>query len=330
MPAVLQRLLLAAACLVLAACGAAQPAPAPSQMEHIRVAYVQPSSNQAPAWMAKEAEIFPKYGLDAELTYIQGSATAVSAMLGGSLDVAQMGGPSPVAAVKQGGDLAIFAGFFNTADFRLMADPSVKSIADLKGKTVAISNFESADNFMLTKVLNQNGLKPGSDVQVIAAKDPAGQMAALKSKQVQAILLGLPSYFEAARQGAIELLNVTALKLPYQSVGLVASRPYLKSHRAVALRFLKAEIDGMRRFKSDPDFAQSVLAKYLKTTDDLEIVKKAWEVNASTVAEPPYPTLAGIQEILDNTGGAAGHQPEDFVDMSLVKELEDSGFFRKS
>jgi len=316
------------ALLVLPACGGPVAGrPAPALLETVRVAYVQPSSNQAPVWMAKEAGIFSKYGLQVDLSYIQGSATAVSAMLGGSLDVAQMGGPAPVAAVKQGGDVALFAGFFNTADFRLLADPSITSVADLKGKVIAVSNYESADNFMLGKVLNSNGLKPGSDVQVIAAKDAAGQMAALKSKQVQAILLGLPSYFEAERQGAVVLLDVAALKLPYQSVGLVASRGYLKSHRAAALTFLKAEIDGMRRFKSDPAFAQSVLAKYLKTTDDPAIVKAAWQVNAATVAEPPYPTLAGIQEILDQTG-AGGHKPEDFVDMSLVKELEDSGFFK--
>src|SRR6266571_5250428 len=178
MPHVTKGLLISGLCaLILSACGgmASQtPAPSASPSERVRVAYVQPSSNQAPAWTAKEGGIFPKYGLDAELTYIQGSSTAISAMIGGSVDVAQMGGPSPVAAVKQGADLAIFAGFFNTADFRLMADPDIKSVAELRGKTVAISNFESADNFMLAKVLNQNGLKPGTDVQVIAAKDPAG------------------------------------------------------------------------------------------------------------------------------------------------------------
>src|SRR5712692_7376109 len=93
--------------LILSACvgmASQTPAPSASPSERVRVAYVQPSSNQAPAWTAKEA------------------------------------------------------GFFNTADFRLMADPNIKSVAELRGKTVAISNFESADSFMLTKVLNQNGL----------------------------------------------------------------------------------------------------------------------------------------------------------------------------
>ena len=85
MPHVTKGLLISGLCaLILSACGgmpSQTPAPTASLSERVRVAYVQPSSNQAPAWTAKEGGIFPKYGLDADLTYIQGSSTAISAMV---------------------------------------------------------------------------------------------------------------------------------------------------------------------------------------------------------------------------------------------------------
>lgn len=295
--------------------------------EKVHAAWVAITGNQAPAWLAKEGGIFPKYGLDVDLVFIQGSATATSSLLAGSTDIVQMAGPAAVAATSKGGDVVMIAGFVNISVFKLMADPSIKSVSDLKGKTIAITRFGSSDEFVLKKILKDNGLQAGKDVQISQAQDASGQLAVFKSKLADAILLSPPNDVIARKQGAVELVDTIPLKMPYQAIGLATTKGYLKAHRSTALNFLKAEIDAIRRFKSDRAFAESVMGKYLQTTDP-DVLTASWDAYAPSFADVPYPSLPGIQQILDESD-TKGFKPEDFVDSSLVKELEDSGFFKK-
>ncbi|MBV8084828.1 MAG: ABC transporter substrate-binding protein, partial [Chloroflexi bacterium] len=155
-------------------------------VEHVNIATATISANQMPVWIAADGGLFPKNGLEADVTGIAGSNTVVAAMVGGSLDVGQLGGPGLVNAGMGGADVVMFAGFLNKEDYRLMADPSIKTLNDLKGKTVAITSFGAADDFILRKVLVANNLKPDADVKIVAAKDNTGQLAAMSSHQVQA------------------------------------------------------------------------------------------------------------------------------------------------
>ncbi len=328
---------------LLAACGApptAAPSPsapasaaAPSakpaaSVEQVRIATATVSANQVAVWVADEARLWAKYGLDATVTPIQGSATTVAAILGGSIDVSQMGGPGLVDAGKQGAPVVMFAGFLNKEDYRLMADPSIKTMDDLRGKTVAVTGVGQADDVVLRRVLNEYKLQPGKDVQVTAVKDPAGQVAALTSRQVQAAVFGLPTYVIAQKQGAAVLLDLSQNSPLHQSTGLVASRDFLKTHHSVALKLIQATTDAERRFKNDKPFALSVMAKKIKT-DDRDVLEAAWNANAKALADPPMPSAEGVQHVLDEVQGGSEHKPSEFIDTSFVEELQKQGWFSK-
>jgi len=319
-----------AAPIVAAATQAPTTAPtiAPTVGPPVKVtaAWVAITGNQAPAWLAKEGGIFAKNNLDVNLTFIQGSATATQSLLGGSTQMIQMAGPAAVNAKSQGGDVAIIAGFVNLSVFKLMVDPSIKTVADLKGKTISITRFGSSDEFVLRKILKDNALDPNKDVKIIQAQDANGQLAAFKAKQTDAILLSPPNDLIAQKQGAALLVDTIPLKMPYQAVGLVTTRKYIKDNRATVLNFLKSEIEAIRRFKTDRAFAEATMAKYLQTNDP-DVLSASWEAYAASFADIPYPSLLGIQQIMDESG-VTGFKPEDFVDLSLVKELEDAGYFK--
>jgi NitT/TauT family transport system substrate-binding protein len=251
----------------------------------------------------------------------------VAAMIGGSLDVGQLGGPGLVNAGMGGADVAMFAGFLNKEDYRLMSDPSIKTLAELKGKTVAITSFGAADDFILRKVLVANNLTPDTDVKIIAAKDTPGQMAALASKQVQAAVFGLPNYVTAQKQGAAVLLDLSAQKILHQSTGLVATRGWLKAHHSAALKLVQATTEGMQRFKDDKAFAEMVMSKYIKS-DDKDVLDAGWQSNAAAFQIPPLPSADGVQEILDEVKGGDAHKPQEFIDTSIVQELQASGYFK--
>ncbi|MGE5262767.1 MAG: ABC transporter substrate-binding protein, partial [Acidobacteriota bacterium] len=197
---------------------------------------------------------------------------------------------------------------------------------DLKGKTIAITKFGSSDEFVLRRILKDNGLDAAKDVKITQSGDASGQIASFKAKLCDAILLSPPNDVTAQKQGAVLILDTIPLNLPYSAVGLASTRKYIAAHRATVLNFIRAESDALQRFKDDRGFAESVMAKYLQT-DDKEVLDASWEAYSKAFADTPYPSADGIQEIMDESG-IKGKKPEDFSDPSLVKELEDSGFFK--
>src|SRR6185437_3667665 len=125
----------------------------------IRSAWVALTTGQAPSWMAMDGGYFAKYGLDVDMQYIEGSAKTTAAMIGGSVDNAEMAGEATVVAETKGADLVIIAGYNNYSPFKqVSSDPSVKSLPDLNCNTVATSQGGSPDEFILNKVLQLNGM----------------------------------------------------------------------------------------------------------------------------------------------------------------------------
>ena len=150
--------------------------------EKVKGAWVAVAATQSPLWAAQEGGFFGQNGLDADLTLIRGSSTAAAALISQNVDLVEMSGPGTVNATSQGADIVMIAGLVSIATYKLMADPSIKTIDDLKGKTIAVSQIGGQDDFILRKVLKTKGLNPDKDVQLVATKDIPGSVAALKTK----------------------------------------------------------------------------------------------------------------------------------------------------
>ena len=96
--------------------------------------------------------------------------------------------------------------------------------------------------------------------------------------------------------------------------------------------FLQAYSEGLHRFMTDRDFSIQVLKKYLRV-DDRELLDDAYAFYAQRLQKIPYPTLKGIKFILDDMAErqprARNVAPESFVDLSVLQEIEQSGFFKQ-
>jgi ABC-type nitrate/sulfonate/bicarbonate transport system substrate-binding protein len=234
-------------------------------------------------------------------------------------------GTEVVSTAAQGADTVMIASFANYVGLKIMADSSIHSIADLRGKTVAGGPAGSATDYAIRKVLRDSGLRPGVDVQISAGHDIQASLALLKSKQIQATPVTVPNNLVAQKEGAVELLDTTALNIPYQGPGLISTRTYVAAHRPATIGFLKGIAEAIHRFKTDENFAEGVMSKYQKKADQ-ELLRTAWHDYLSVFPDMPYPTLPGLQAILDTVGDTK-HRAEDLADLSLMKEVEDSGFF---
>lgn len=304
---------------------AAKPSASTGAAAKLRVAYAGPFDNMAVMWVAKDGGLFEKYGLDVDLSLISGSPIASAALVSHDVDMVEMSGPAVVNAVTQNTDEVMIAGFENVFIFTLMVDPSIKTMADLKGKTAAVTLVGSEDDSVLRKVLLDNKLQPDTDVHITPVRDPGGQLAAFSSKQAQAVMTGGANIAKLKKVGAVPLLDIGKLHIPFQSAGLVTTRAFLSSRRADALNALKASGEAIHRIKTDQAGTKAIMAKYLKTSDP-DVLAASWQADSDYMEDVPAPSLPGFQEILTERK-ITGHKPEDFVDQSLVRDLDQQGFF---
>ncbi|HEX6511503.1 MAG TPA: ABC transporter substrate-binding protein, partial [Chloroflexota bacterium] len=224
-------------------------------------------------------------------------------------------------------NLIIIAGFNNYSPFKLAVDPSqVKTFADLKGKTVASTQGGSADEFILFKVLGMNGLsRQDVNTTYMTGGDPA-RLQALAAHRIAATMVSADFSRVAQKQGDVILVDTIPMKIPEPQNTLVTTRAYLAGHKPELTSFLQAEARGIHRFKADKPFAMQVMGKYLKTSDQ-DLLEGSYEAYTQLIPDDMEILPDAIQMVIDQDK-IAGHKPQDFFDMSLVDQLNASGFLR--
>jgi ABC-type nitrate/sulfonate/bicarbonate transport system substrate-binding protein len=293
----------------------------------MRLLYPSFAGSWATAWIAKEAGYFSSEGLDVELIRVGGSTRMVAAMLGGSAPIIQAGASAALAATAAGSDVVIIGATGTVSPFRLMARPEIKQPSDLKGKKAGITTFGSTSDQILRIALKQFNLEPNKDVAILSLGAQPEAFAALQSGAVQVVALSYPLYPKAAKMGMRELVNFGQLGVEDINGTVITTRSFIAQQRDTALRFLRAFTRGMHRYRTDKEYSKKILAKYGKITDE-EIVEGTWQDYAPTLQKSPRPSLKAIQFLIENQFQGKKPLPkrEQFVDTSLVDQLEKSGF----
>jgi ABC-type nitrate/sulfonate/bicarbonate transport system substrate-binding protein len=293
----------------------------------MRLLYPSFAGSWATAWIAKEAGYFSSEGLDVELIRVGGSTRMVAAMLGGSAPIIQAGASAALAATAAGSDVVIIGATGTVSPFRLMARPEIKQPSDLKGKKAGITTFGSTSDQILRIALKQFNLEPNKDVAILSLGAQPEAFAALQSGAVQVVALSYPLYPKAAKMGMRELVNFGQLGVDDINGTVITTRSFIAQQRETALRFLRAFTRGMHRYRTDKEYSKKILAKYGKITDE-EIVEGTWQDYAPTLQKSPRPSLKAIQFLIENQfqGKKPLPKPDQFVDTSLVDQLEKSGF----
>jgi len=298
--------------------------------EKVVFGYSAIAGAQAVPWVAKEAGLFEKYGLDLTLIYLDGGSKATQAMMSGDVPIAQIGGNAPIVARLKGGDVTIIAGVINVLAYSLIVSPEIKRPEDLRGRKLAVSRYGSNSDYATRKILVKWGLRPDRDVAIIQI--PGGQptrLAALQNGQVGG-LVAQPPVTNLARKLKLGILaEPDDFGSAYPNTPVAAPSRYLKERRSVAQRFMRAFVEAIYVYKTQPDFSKKVIAKYMRVSDP-DAVEDSYQFFSRLVPAKPYPPLEGIKEALLELGEkdskARNARPESFADMSLVKELDDAGF----
>ncbi len=293
----------------------------------LRFLYPSFGGTWAVPWIAKEAGYFASGGLDVELVRVGGSTRIVAAMVGGSAPMIHAGASAALAATAAGSDVVIIAAGGKVSPFHLMARPEIKQAADLKGKKAGISTFGSTSDIVVRLALKKFGLEPNKDVAILPMGGQPEGFAALQNGSIQVMAMSYPLYLKAAKIGMRELVNFSDLGFEDVNGAVITTRSFISQQRDTAMRFMRAFIRGMHRYRTDKEFSKRVFAKYGKITDE-EILEGTWQDYAPTLQKVPRPSLKGLQFLIEAQfkDKTPMLKPESFVDNSLVDQLERSGF----
>ena len=296
----------------------------------LRIAYSAISGAMASLWVAQEGGYFKSEGLDTELLYIGGGSLLIQSMLSGDVPFAY--GPSvPVVnATLRGADLALIGNTGNSLVFSIMSRPEIKQPAQLKGKKIGVTRLGGSTDWALDAALKQWGIERRDLVVIQTGGMPEG-LAALSSGSLDAVVLSPPSNFRAVKAGMHELVDVGQLGIVFPNTPLSTTRSFIKTQRDTALRFLRGFTQGLNRLRTDGAFSMKILSKYTKVVnpETLAELHQTYGVRYSGDGIP-YVRAEGVDEILKRTPGreAQDAKPAEFIDNSLLKELEQAGWFR--
>ena len=304
------------------------------QLETLNASYASVTGSRIPLWIAKDAGLFEKYGLHVNLVVIAAGNAAIGALAGGDVEILGAPGTTTMVSAAKGLPVAII-GTFGPGSWKLVAHPGITSAEGLRGKTIGISRLGTTIEFATRRALVKLGLTPGKDVSILATglgESNKRVMIMLQGK-IDATLVSADNLDEAEAQGLklSQLADLNELGIYTSASDLSAKRDFLKNQRRRARAFMLAYCEAIWLGKNNKSIALASFRKQMRENDPrrLEVLYKNYVVEGLPLK--PYPMEEVIQTEIENLSPTMpemrGKRAADFVDKSILTEMESEGFF---
>ncbi len=323
-------------------CQAAPPSPAPAGAaapvgestaapERIKAIYSSPTGGHSMLWVTKDAGFFEQNNLDVSLDLLRGNQQVLATLMTGEIDLAQNTGTSVIDAALASQNIVAIGSFTDRFTYKLMVDPAIRQVADLRGLGFASSSPGSTDEVAARKAFTALGVDP-RDVDFISFQDQNGRVAAMRQGIAKATLVVPPNDAVLRKSGFVELLDTADLDLPYVGIAPSVRPDYLRDHRAALERYMRAMTQGIAYYKQNPEFAKRVIGKYMEL-DDLEVLDAAATYYIKVMPRVPYVPEAGVRAMIEDAAAqdpaVRRIDPATLYDNSLVRKVEESGLIKQ-
>jgi NitT/TauT family transport system substrate-binding protein len=300
--------------------------------EKFIVAWTAVSALNSPFWVMNDVGYFKQEGLDVDLIYIASSPTVARATLAGDVVIAGSNGQVIVDAVLNGGDLVAMGAITNVVAFYVMAQPEIRTVADLRGKPVGVTRFGAATDFGMRLLLNKYGLEAVKDVPLVQVGGMPELTAALSKKALYAAPMSQPMAYVVQQAGLKMIANLAKEEIPFMHLGFLTSRKFIREHRPQAKSLLRAYGKAIQFMYTHKGETRAIFARYTKIQDQ-GMLDGSIQYAFDFMEKIPLVKAQGFQVTLDqsarNNPKAKQAKPEQFFDNSMVQELIDEGFFAK-
>ncbi len=306
--------------------------------DKLRVGLSSISATSGSIWVAEEKGLFKKHGIDAEVIIIGGGAArVVSSLIAGEIQFSVGGGDAVIRAALRGADTVLAASPLKTGLQRLMVRPDIKTPAELKGKKVGITRFGSASHWVLQLFLRKWGMR-SEDIQMVQLGSSPAMFASLEKGGIDGAVFTIPTFFVAEDRGYRILADPVDLDIYYLQNSVDSTKALLRQKHDQTVRFVKGICEGLAYFKKNKQESLAVLQKKLRIQSAQEKDIKYLEASYNLLAtkfynQVPYAMPKAVETTLEfiapEEPKARGVDPKFFMDESIVREVEASGFIKK-
>ena len=300
--------------------------------ERLRLAWAGFSPTNSPIWVIEDRKLMQKQGVTPEIIAINASPTVLQALLANEIDAASISVTTLTSSRLAGADTVMIVGVVPTFVDHIVSLSNITAVEQLKGKTAGVNRLGSTSDLGLRLALRKLGVDPDKDVKIIPTGGTAERFAALSKGITQFTIIPEPFLTQAEKLGFRNLYNVTDLKIPFWWNGIMSRDAIVKAKRPLMLKLTRAMIEAIHIIKTEKEYAKALFKKNLGVADP-EGLERAYKDYSNVFPEVPYPTPDGVKTMLDDMAPkapkAATADPKTYVDMSLVAELEKSGFIKQ-
>jgi NitT/TauT family transport system substrate-binding protein len=292
----------------------------------VRAAYGNVTPANLAPFYAKEKGIFLQNGLDVDISLIDGGGKSMAALLGNSVDIAQLGGTEVMNAYVGGGEVEAVALFVPVSPWVLMAPSSYTGPNDLKGKTLGVASKGGSSEIALNQQIAGLGLKL-SDVTILATGSTANLTSAMLAKQVFAGPGHPPDTAQLFKAGYKVIYDLAAQNVPAVENCTIVTKKFANANPAVMQKYVDSLVLAIAAMKKDKAGTLPVMQKLLNVTDQ-DALSQTYDYYVTQIF-PVYPTVAPKEwiysrdELAKTTPTVKDLDVTKIIDNQFVKNAQD-------
>ena len=295
-------------------------------------AYISDSTNSSViSWIASDAGIFKKHGLDLDIIFINGSVRGIQSLVAGDLGYSGAVGTAVINAKLAGADIAIIQSQMNTLPYFIIGNPSIKSPEGLKGRAAAVHIPGTSADFAMRLALMKVGI-PYKDIKAITVGGAPARLAAVTNGQTDFTVVTDGERIQGEKMGLKVIIDMAKLNVPFQFNCTVTTRRKIRENPDEVRRVVWAMAESIHFFKTRKDESIKIMQKYTRGLSR-DLLEGAHAANSELLIEDTYPTLDGLKSTLDVQSladpRASKAKAEELVDLQFVEEMRKTGFVEK-
>ena len=289
--------------------------------EKIRIGFPEFNSSTFTLPMAHLKGFFNDEGLQAELIRIR-SAIALPSLTSAEIDYHTVVAPAVTAALR-GIPVRVVACFTPGLTTAIIARPEIKSVHELKGKTIGLNSIGGGLESTVRLMLKHYGIDPDKDVKFLATGGAETRFAALKQGLTQATAGSTPMDYIGKKMGYVVLSRAYDL-FSYPNTGLVASVKSIKENPDRLKRVIRAGIKANRYILANRDGTIEVMMKWMRI--DKDTAAATYDGSVKSFNDDGSVTDAGLRIAIDEAKKAAGITRDvasaEVADFAMLREAQ--------
>ncbi|HEY2917480.1 MAG TPA: ABC transporter substrate-binding protein [Candidatus Binatia bacterium] len=327
----LQRRLVLAVMMVVASFGMVHVPGAFAQTK-ITIGVAAMSPRTIPLLIAQEQGLFAKQGIDARVVLIKGAPILVASLISGDLEVGYTGGTSVLGAAAQGPYLRILASISSKLTHTMLANPSIKSAEQLRGKRFGIQSMGGTTWMHTILGLEHVGLDVKRDnINILVIGDSVLIGQSLEVGRIDAAVLDGALARRLINKGFSVIVDLTPFNIPMVNQAVVVTPDFVQKRTELAERILMVLVDSLA-FTLAPINKNVVVRTIMRRLqiDDPKVGEEGYQDLLTSIERKPFPSLEGLRNIrrlmATQNPKAANVKVEELIDTRLIRKLDENGY----